>query len=86
MDLICFLHSVGIAVPEAISVAGFDDIPLCESFCPTLTTVRQPMALRARLALEKLDELRVHRDAGETLRLPVTLVARESTAEARKEN
>ena len=40
MDLICFLQEQGIKVPEQISVAGFDDIPMCRMFCPTLTTVK----------------------------------------------
>ena len=31
----------GIRVPEDISVAGFDDTPICEMLRPALTTVRQ---------------------------------------------
>ena len=40
----------GIRVPEDISVAGFDDTPICEMLRPALTTVRQDGALRAGLA------------------------------------
>lgn len=43
----------GIRVPEDISVAGFDDTPICEMLRPALTTVRQDGALRAGLAVEK---------------------------------
>ena len=59
MDLICFLQEQGIRVPEQISVAGFDDIPMCRMFCPTLTTVKQDGALRAKIAVEKLGELKM---------------------------
>ena len=40
----------GIRVPEDISVAGFDDTPICEMLCPALTTVRRARraARRAR--------------------------------------
>jgi len=44
----------GIAVPGQLSVAGCDDIALASQLCPTLTTIRQPlaaMAERAALAL-----------------------------------
>ena len=84
MDLIAFLHGAGIAVPGELSVAGFDDTPLCRLFCPALTTVSQPGELRARLALEKLEELRSKKDAGTEIRLPVTLTVRESTGPARE--
>lgn len=41
IDLIQFLQENGIKVPEQISVAGFDDCPICEMVCPSLTTIRQ---------------------------------------------
>jgi len=36
------LHEAGIAVPDGMSVVGFDDIEFCEYSSPALTTVRQP--------------------------------------------
>lgn len=80
IDLIHFLNEHGLAVPKDISVAGFDDIPMCEMISPTLTTVKQDGALRAKLAIEKLHELRENRDAGATVTLPVQLIRRASTA------
>lgn len=80
IDLIHFLNEHGLAVPKDISVAGFDDIPMCEMISPTLTTVKQDGALRAKLAIEKLHELRENRDAGATVTLPVRLIRRASTA------
>ena len=78
--MIHFLNEHGLAVPKDISVAGFDDIPMCEMISPTLTTVKQDGALRAKLAIEKLHELRENRDAGATVTLPVRLIRRASTA------
>ena len=79
MDLICFLQEQGIKVPEQISVAGFDDIPMCRMFCPTLTTVKQDGALRAKIAVEKLRELKEGKMIQTQVRLPVSLVVRFST-------
>ena len=79
MDLICFLQEQGIKVPEQISVAGFDDIPMCRMFCPTLTTVKQDGALRAKIAVEKLGELKMGKLIQNEIRLPVSLVVRSST-------
>lgn len=81
IDLMCFLHEQGLSVPGDLSVAGFDDIPMCRMVCPPLTTVRQDGALRAKLAVEKLRELRETRDAAGEIRLPVSLVVRGSTGE-----
>lgn len=79
VDLIHFLHENGFAVPDDLAVAGFDDIPLCEMISPTLTTVRQDGALRARLALEKLEALQAGECTETTIMLPVHLIEREST-------
>lgn len=79
VDLIHFLREQGIQIPQQLSVAGFDDIPLCQLVCPTLTTVRQDGALRAKLALESLLALRREEAVETTLCLPVTLVERDST-------
>jgi LacI family transcriptional regulator len=37
------LRERGIAVPDAVSVIGFDDIPLASDITPALSTVRVPM-------------------------------------------
>lgn len=84
VDLIHFLHENGFAVPDDLAVAGFDDIPLCGMILPTLTTVRQDGALRARLALEKLEALRAGECTETTITLPVRLIERESTRRREK--
>lgn len=45
------LRREGIRVPEDISVAGFDDIPVAEDLGPSLTSVRIPMAEMGAQAL-----------------------------------
>ena len=49
-------HRRGIAVPEDLSVAGFDDIPLAQQIFPALTTVRQPLREMAEHAAGMLIE------------------------------
>ena len=44
------LQSMGIQVPEQVSVADYDDEPEAEWTRPKLTTVRQPTEAKGRLA------------------------------------
>ncbi len=46
------LRSRGIAVPERMSVVGFDDVSVAADLAPSLTTVRLPMTTMGRMALE----------------------------------
>ncbi|WP_342324405.1 HTH-type transcriptional regulator GalS [Kosakonia sp. BYX6] len=46
------LKDNGIAVPQHLSLIGFDDIPIARYTDPQLTTVRYPVASMARLATE----------------------------------
>lgn len=80
MDLISFLHSQGIRVPEDISVGGFDDTPMCSLFCPTLTAIQQSGEERARIAIDSLQALKTGREVEHQIMLPVKLVVRNSTA------
>lgn len=79
IDLIRFLQENGSRVPEDISVAGFDDIPMAGMISPALTTVRQDNALRAETAIAKLKELGERKISETAAMLPVTLVERAST-------
>lgn len=79
IDLMQFLAGQGIPVPEEVSVAGFDDTPVCRMIRPTLTSVRQDVAVRAKMALQKLRELKEKGEIQGEIRLPVTLVERDST-------
>jgi LacI family transcriptional regulator len=68
-------------VPDDLSVVGFDDLPTTRWAVPPLTTVRQPLADMARVALRSAERLA----AGEGLdtnrvELATELIVRESTA------
>jgi DNA-binding LacI/PurR family transcriptional regulator len=43
-------REAGVAIPEELSVVGFDDIPFAALAFPPLTTVRQPIAKLGVLA------------------------------------
>lgn len=78
VDLMQFLQENGVVIPEEISIAGFDDCPICEMVYPSLTTIRQDGRKRAELAVTMLKKLKEESDFGTTLTLPVTLVKRQS--------
>ena len=71
-------HSLNLNVPGNISVVGFDDIPRATTWEPQLTTVRQPLVdkgrIAARLLLDAVDGAPPRRHD-----LPVELVVRESS-------
>jgi DNA-binding LacI/PurR family transcriptional regulator len=74
----------GVAVPEELSVVGFDDSPIAQQASPPLTTVSQPQEEKGRLAARYLLE-EVERGSAASSRsrdtiLPTELVVRGSTA------
>lgn len=78
IELIHYLQGGGMKVPEDISIVGFDDSPLCNLCTPPLTTVRQDVRLRARHAISILQNLKAGTENRTKLKLPVTLVERQS--------
>lgn len=78
-DAMNIFESVGVAVPDDISVTGFDDNVYARLSRPTLTTVRQSPAAKGteavRLLMQKVkgEELGV-----DSLVLPTELIVRES--------
>jgi LacI family transcriptional regulator len=79
------LRRAGIAVPEQVSVVGFDDIDLAAWTDPPLTTIRQPIDELGRWAVDHLADLLSggrRPGAGRTVLEP-SLVVRGSTAAAR---
>lgn len=72
--------SLGVRVPEDLSVVGFDDAPLAQIATPTITTVRQPVTELASLATHAVLRL-IAGDVPVTGRtLPNRLIVRSSTA------
>ena len=68
----------GIAVPAAVAVTGFDDVPVARHLHPPLTTVRQPIRELGATAFEVLYS-RISAAGGDPdVVLPVRLVVRES--------
>lgn len=78
VELMNFLQEQGKAVPEDISVIGFDNIRLCESCYPRLTTVGQDAAERACAAVQALRNLKNGTCEMKAQVLPVRLVIRDS--------
>ena len=74
-------REAGIALPEELSVAGFDDSPTAIHTWPHLTTVRQPIADIASRGAELLIEwIRGERDSHTRKTFDCRLVVRQSTA------
>jgi LacI family transcriptional regulator len=76
----------GVAIPDDLSLVGFDGMPITELLQPALTTVVQPIDDLGRLGAEQLIAA-ISGDpspAAEIIRLPVSLVARGSVAAPRE--
>ncbi|MGV9307952.1 LacI family DNA-binding transcriptional regulator [Nonomuraea sp. NPDC003727] len=82
LGLLRAFHERGRAIPDQISVVGFDDIPDAAHFVPPLTTVHQDFAEVGRRCVQRvLRQIREGRAAepGTDL-VPTRLVVRNSTA------
>ena len=76
--------AAGIAVPDDVSVIGFDDDPLAAAVRPGLTTVRQDLAAKgaaaARALFDAIDAARADEPVRPThVRLGTELVVRGSS-------
>ena len=73
-------QAAGLRVPEDLSVVGFDDVPASAWTNPPLTTVRQPIVekgrLAARLLIQRMKGMKVESPAP----LSTSLVVRKSTS------
>ena len=49
---VCAARQMGLALPEELSIAGFDDAPVATMIWPQLTTVRQPVRAIGRIAAD----------------------------------
>jgi len=67
------------SVPDDLSIVGFDDVPRAASWDPPLTTIRQPLVDKGRVAADLLLEL-IGGGEPRRIELPIELVVRASTA------
>jgi DNA-binding LacI/PurR family transcriptional regulator len=80
------LHEAGLHVPEQIAVVGYDDIPAAAYATPPLTTVRQPSAEMGAAAVRALlAQIEQPARPPAAVRLPTTLVVRESCGRGKEE-
>ena len=78
------LRKLGIAVPDEISVVGFDNIIFDELVEPALTTIAAPLYRMGLTGVQNCIALaRSAQPGGTPLVLPVRLVVRQSTANRR---
>ena len=74
-------HALGKTVPDAVSIVGFDDIPIARYLTPPLTTVRRPLAAMGERAVDMLLELIDGREVADVMLADAPeLVRRESSA------
>lgn len=73
----------GLAVPNDLSVTGFDDIDLAALTTPRLTTVRAPIAAMGLAAAEAVLDRLAGQAPALSLTIPAQLVVRDSTAPPR---
>jgi LacI family transcriptional regulator len=72
------LAELGIAVPEAVSVAGFDDISTAALTAPSLSTVRLPLREMGRRGFEHATRVLAGAEPVREV-LPIEVVLRDST-------
>lgn len=80
-------RTAGLSIPRDLSVTGFDDLVFSELSQPRLTTVRQPIVQKGRLAADLLID-QIKSTSGSSHRrhkLPTDLVLGESTGPKRSE-
>jgi len=86
-DMVAFgtlsgLHELGVAVPDDISITGFDDIPFARYTTPPLTTASIPKNELGKQAWDRLWALMNGESPGHNVHFQPRLLIRESTGPA----
>lgn len=86
LEAIRFCADKKVRVPEDIGVAGYDDISYAQYATPGLTTIKQDMEWKAKLAVQTVMRwIESGAPSGEQeIELPVTLVKRKSVEQIRE--
>ncbi|WP_299352740.1 LacI family DNA-binding transcriptional regulator [uncultured Shimia sp.] len=71
-------HKLGIAVPDEVSITGFDDMELANVVTPSVTTVHVPHREMGRKAARELTEMVAGTSKGRSTCLDTSVVMRES--------
>jgi LacI family transcriptional regulator len=77
-------QAMGVDVPRALSITGFDDLDLASHITPPLTTMRVPSAAMGRMAAEHLLARIAQRETSHAVALEVELIVRGSTGPVAK--
>lgn len=74
------LREMGVAVPQEIALAGFDDVPISRFLSPALSTVHVPITDLGAIAIQKLIHAFTEKNAHvkQQALVPTSLVLRES--------
>ncbi|EGU38586.1 ribose operon repressor [Vibrio ichthyoenteri ATCC 700023] len=81
MGVINAANEKGIAIPEELSIIGYDDIQIAKYMSPSLTTIHQPKYRLGQAAVETLlSKLEKNNDEAQVIQLEPTLVERSSVA------
>ncbi len=80
IGLMAAAQSSGLRVPEDLSIVGYDDLPMAAWTSPALTTVRQPIVEKGRLAARLLIQRMKGKDVVSPPPLGTKLVVRKSTS------
>lgn len=75
-------RAVGIEVPGAVSIIGFDNLEIAHVVEPELTTIDVPAREMGQMAAESIIELRQSRQTGLSKKLQTRLLIRQSTGPA----
>ncbi len=84
MGAVLECHAQGIAVPDAVSVTGFDDMEAASILVPALTTVRVPMRELGYAAAQQILARIGGTDSARVTELAVDLIVRGTTAPPRR--
>lgn len=80
LQLIQLVQSLGLSVPEDVSVVGYDDLPFMSIGMPTISTIRQPLEEMVERAHEFLSEPVTTGKPCSQCSLKPLLIERKSTA------
>ena len=79
MDVLKALEKANIAIPEAVSLLGFEEIPMAEFFRVPITVVKQqPYEIGSEAARMLMDKLSSGKSFNTRMLVPCELVLRES--------